>query len=901
MSNGKRMIYKSLLVGIMAVILLCSLAVIGSFVKIGINTSPVTVAAEGTSLRDVSLTIDGLSADNEVESRIYGNSYNPITATAVDIESGNAISGYKYVIQYNDEELSGGWTTTVPKNAGRYAIRAYGAATAIYNEAVSDISYLTINPRTLEVDFIDEYKISNTEGGARQYNGKPYSVRAVFTNVVAGDNLSPITGGGKEVNASDTPYKFHVYGYSAPNQTIRNNYFMQNITYPYTITRVPMNVIWSDLTHKYDGTQKDPVVEWESAELMPKTNPEVVFEERINAGEYIVTATYNGADKDNFAIVNDTQNFTIEKAKIWVSFSGRAIRGHEAILRYIIGYSMSDPIPESEDDYIRANLNTVPLETDWTPESPMGQPYYIIVAGHNVAIYEDYDLMPNYVVEWRKAIYYPTKAQIKSIEWSENNYTYNASEQIITAVGIDEFNDRIDLEVTVNKEFVNAAKDYVATAALSAEDAQYYTISYYTATTKNYTIKPAAARVIWSDLRATYDGTQKDPAVAWESAAVMPEGNPEVVAGTRINAGSYTVTAEYNGTDKDNFTISNKTQRLTIAKANARVIWSGLSVTYDGTQKNPAVAWESAEVIPEGNPEVVAGTRINAGSYTVTAEYNGTDKDNFNITDTVNEFTVERSEIAVTITLAESFVTYGDDLNAEVTAPWHLDSEVVNNELLLGLISGYSAGDNVGEYTVTLDFEKAEDELRRSPDTFIDNYVITVVNDASLTVNKREITASDLEEWVTCGDAEFSGKTVIYDGNEHMIFAEINGSARGKLQVFEYLVNGETFSGATEVSTYNVTAVLVPVNGNYSAQGLTLSAILKIDEKPVEYDTETGSITPESADSNSDLPIGSGTGSGYISDTHARLFLIIVIIATVLGFIAILVIVKKFRDEYAGK
>ncbi|MBR0189547.1 MAG: hypothetical protein IJQ23_04100, partial [Clostridia bacterium] len=580
----------------------------------------------------------------------------------------------------------------------------------------------------------------------------------------------------------------------------------------------------------YDGTQKDPTVVWETAELMPQGEPEVVFEERINAGDYVVTATYNGADNGNFTIVNDTQDFTIEKARIWISFSGRAIRGHEAILRYIIGYSMSDPIPESEDDYIRANLNTVPLETDWTPESPMGQPYYIIVAGHNVAIYEDYDLMPNYVVEWRKAIYYPTKAQIKSIEWSENNYTYNASEQIITAVGIDEFNDRIDLEVTVNKEFVNAAKDYVATAALSEEDAEYYIISYYTATTKNYTIKPAAARVIWSNLSATYDGTQKNPSVAWESAAVIPASNPEVVAAERINAVSYTVTAEYNGADKDNFCLVNSSDNLII----------------------------------------------------------------------------DRSDLTVTITLTESSVTFGDGFDAEISATWHLASEQANNALLSGLISGYSAGDNVGVYTITLDFEKAEDESRRSPETFLDNYRITAINDATLTVNKKVITAEEFSEWVNNGDAVFDGKSVVYDGNVHMIYADINGSACGIITVGEYLVDGNPFDGASAVSEYNVIAVIAPVNGNYTAEGFTLSAILQIYEDDVTTQNPTGGTTTSvggnsgsGGSSGGGLP--SGAGSGFSQDTLMTLFLIIVIIATVFGFIAILVIVKKFRDEIAEK
>ena len=304
--------------------------------------------------------------------------------------------------------------------------------------------------------------------------------------------------------------------------------------------------------------------------------------------------------------------------------------------------------------------------------------------------------------------------------------------------------------------------------------------------------------------------------------------------------------------------------------------------------------------MPEGDPEVVAAERINAGSYTVTAEYNGADKDNFYIVNLSEVLAIDRSDLAVTITLAESSVTFGDGFDAEITATWHLTSEQSNNALLSGLISGYSAGDNVGVYTITLDFEKAEEESRRSPETFLDNYRITVINDATLTVNKRAITSSEFAEWVNNGDAVFDGKSVVYDGNVHMIYADINGSACGIITVGEYLVDGNPFNGASAVSEYNVIAVIAPVNGNYTAEGFTLSAILQIYENDVTPQNPAGS-TISSGGGNGGSGLPSGAGSGFSQDAIMTLFLIIVIIATVFGFIAILVIVKKFRDELAEK
>lgn len=1306
MNIGKNFRNKSLMISFIVVIFLClGVVIVGAF-----KIKPVVLAQDKL---DVTLTLDDVF-ENEVEPRVYGDPYNAVTATAVETVSGIQIYNYNYIIQYNDESASGAWTTTVPVNAGRYTVRAYGAATATYNEAISDVAYLTINPRTLEIDFIDDYKISNTEGGTRPYNGEPYRIRAVFTNVLAGDSVVPITGGGNQVNASDTPYKFNVYGFSAGNTATKNNYYTRNVSYPYLITRVPMTVVWSDLEHAYDGTQKDPSVEWESAALMPAGDPEVVAAERINAGSYTVTAEYNGTDSGNFEIVNPTETLTIERIKVGVSLSARASYGNEAILRALVNPSLSDPIPAGETEYVQTQIGSAPLETNWTPTSNINQVYYAYLAGHNESRYLDYDLMPNYVVEWRRAIYYPSKANVVSIEWSENDYTYNATEQTITAEGLTDFGGTVTLEITVNKEFKNAANDYVATAAISASDAPNIQFGYGVATTKDYEIKKATATIVWSDLEHTYDGTQKDASVEWESAAVMPIGDPEVIAAERINAGSYTVQAEYNGADKDNFTIvndeetlvisprelviswndanggtkvydgteyevtatftnvvsgdtvipvitgdsginasetpylktitgftveggtvagnyvlpstgleygytitkrnvtvswsntsltynaaaqkptatwtdgvalnagselvvtgeqvnagsytaavaitgadasnftiTNASQPFTIGKATATIVWSDLEYTYDGTQKDPAVTWANGSVVPSDSPTVLSGTRVNAGSYTVSAAYYGADKDNFNVTNTstsmtikkaelrislsgsaaygeeavlsarinsalsdpvpanerdmVNEklesvtlatdytpttvpgtqcyviveghnqstytndgllqnyrfefhkgyfytdkativsitwsendytyngtvqtvtatgrtednvvidleitinkefrnaandyvataainaadavnyqfdsgvtttkeyeikkatativwsdleytydgtqkdptvmwesaavmpiddpeavaaerinagsytvqaeyngadkdnfnivnasdvLVVNRADLTVTITLTESSVTFGDDFHAEITATWYLTSEQSNNVLLASLISGYTAGDNVGVYTITLDFEKAEDESRRSPETFIDNYRITAINEATLTVNKKAITSSEFTEWVNNGDVVFDGETVLYDGNVHMIYADINGSACGIITVGEYLVDGNPFSGASAVADYNVIAVIAPVNGNYTAEGLTLSAILQIYEDDVTTQNPTGS-TSSSGGGNvgGGAPINSGSDS--VSDLIMTLFLIIVIIATVFGFIAILVIVKKFRDEIA--
>ncbi len=1296
-----------------------------------------------TNKKHITLSLNNLTynPDNssyEVEARVYGNSYNPVIATAIETDFGVEVSPYDYVIQYNDEDLSGEWTTTVPTSAGRYAVRAYGAPSENYMEAVSDVAYLVINPRPLTVNFIDDYKISNTEGGTRPYNGQPYKIRVEFTNLVGSDTLTAITSGGNQIDASDTPYRFYVYGYSAGTATLKDNYSFTNISYPYAITRASITIVWSNLTVTYDGTQKDPSVAWESAAVMPVSDPEVVFETRINAGNYGVTAEYNGADADNFTITNPMESFTINKAtatiawsdltvkydgtqknpsaawetaevvpigtptvnseerinagyyavtvtydgadkynftfvnatetmtiervKLWISLSGRAYYGQEAILRPMVNTGMSDTIPSDEMTEINAALATVTLETNWTTSSPMGQSYYVIVAGYNQTVYHDYNLMPNYDFEFHKATFYPMKAQINSIEWSENDYTYNGTVQTITATGSTGYGQVITLEITVNKEFKNAAADYIATASISAADATNFDFAYGVAKTKGYEIKKATATIVWSSLTAIYDGTQKDPTAVWGVAAVMPESAPAVVYAERINAGSFAVNAEYNGADKDNFTITNTTATLVISpielviswsdanggtkvydgteytvsatftnlvsgdtlipvitgdngvnasetpyvktitgftaengtvaenyvlpstgcdynytiikrnvsvswtnisftynaqaqkptatwtdtvalnagsdlvvsgeqvnasdtaytataaitgadatnftitndtqsftigkrtaivlwtansfvydgtpksakatwwkgdifpigeptvnhdeminagtysaiatydgadkdnftitynetvaeirkvslsislngyanygqeavlsysiieeysgnipeserdfvfqtlngvdletdwtptgtvgesyyvmiagyghlnyygdedllenysinwykgyftagiativsiewnendytyngavqvitaqgktandvvidleisvnkefknaandyiataaissadtdnfefdsgvitttksyeikKATATIVWSGLTCTYDGTQKDPTAVWENTAVMPESAPTVVDAERINAGSFAVNAEYNGADKDNFTITNTTATLVINRAEIEVVVMLDEDVITFGSEMQAHVGAVWLLSSEETNNALLKTLITGYMAGDNVGTYLITLDFDKAEDENRRSPMTFLDNYEITVINAATLTVNRKAITSGDLANWINGGDVIFNGKTVLEDGNVHMIYAQISGEAAEFIEVIAYKdKDGVDFDGASLAGNYGITALISSVNENYDAQDITLTARLRISVKTAIID-ENGEI-----------------------------------------------------------
>lgn len=984
MNISKNFRYKSLLVCIMAVIFLYSAMVFGVFPKTNIGELPVTVTADEEpayteftvkseipmrSVCDVTLTIDGLSDENEVEPRVYGDPYNAVTATAVETVSGNEISGYGYVIQYNDETMSGAWTTTVPVNAGRYTVRAYGAATATYNEAISDVAYLTINPRTLEINFIDDYKISNTEGGTRPYNGEPYRIRAVFTNVLAGDSVVPITGGGNQVNASDTPYKFNVYGFSAGNTATKNNYYTRNVSYPYLITRVPMTVVWSDLEHAYDGTQKDPTVTWENGSVVPSDSPIILSGTRVNAGSHTVTAEYNGADKDNFTILNDIETLTIDPKELlvfWTDVNGGQ-KTYDGTV-YEIGVSFGNvvfgdtviPIVTGEDGINASDTLYVKTVTGFTTEGDTLAENYVLCDTN------------------REYLYAITKREV-TVSWSNTSLTYSAVAQKPTATWTDGVALNTGSSLVVTGERINASNTpYTATVTISGADAANFTI---TNNTQNFTIGKATATVVWSNLTHTYDGTQKNPAAAWANGSVVPEGSPQILSGTRVNAGSYTVTSAYYGADKDNFNVNNLSASLTInkaklwislsgsavygqeavlfasintalsdqvpaserdmvnakldsvtlatdctsttspstrcyviveghnqstyvsdsllqnyrfefhkayfypAKANiisiewseddytynataqtitatgtnqygdtmvleitvnrefkhaandytataavsatdseyfefgdsvvtsknytmkratATVVWSDLTHTYDGTQKNPDVAWDTAELTPEGEPEVAADERINAGSHTVTAEYNGVDKDNFTI------------------------------LNAS----------------------------NV------------------------------------LTINKKEITSSELDEWINNGDAVFNGQTVVYDGNLHMIYAHINGSASDIITVGEYLVDGNPFNGASEVSDYNVIAVIAPVNGNYTAEGLTLSATLRIYEN-IDTGHDAGSGTLSTGGDGDAGGVSSGAADDPVSETVAVLYLIIVIIATVFGFIAILVIVKKFHDEIA--
>ncbi len=921
--------------------------------------------------KSINLSLVGVT-DGQLPSAVYGDPNS--VGVVISVNSGFPPSGYTYTLQYCDE-IVGEWITGLPTDVGRYRVVAYGEETEEYAEALSESALLVITPRKLSVNFVDVHNVSPGYG-ERSYNGHPYVINAIFSNLVGGDSFTPIISGAGEINASpDDESKYHAFVSDfTPAEPLsrKENYELPENLYEYLITRrttalqwngtslpynkgeqcavpvwndeVPLQsgcsvvatgggtnvgtytatasitgvdagnyivvnptqqfeiikafapIVWVDLNQVYSGGQKEPTVGWDDMDTYPDELPRVVEQTMVSAGIYTVTAVYNGEDKDNYILTNDTETFIIQKYAATVTLSGDAVYGKAANIHTALQSSVG--LQPGQELFLKSQMEEhIEFDTNWTTTSPVSGTYYVYVKGHNQPVYKDTATLNDFEVTYMRGIVIASKDVVIAIDWCDDDFTYNGDEQTVTAVGQLGSGLQVGLAVTVDRVFKDAGS-YTATAALP--DTDNYSMDGSLTTVKAYTMKRAAATAEWNyPSSVSYDGTQKDPAVGWRHSSVIPQGLLTVNSETRVNAGTYTVSAVYDGADADNFDVTcedfvleilrvalqahlhgsaiygqpavlsytvsgvvvageenlvkaaldsvtlatdwttsspaggtykvyvdghdeeiyidndslanyrvewvrgsfdvttkkiinilwcaddftytgtvqtvtatgeaedgtsvdidisvNKpfkdaaddyvataslsvtnaqsyyfdtgvstTHNYTIKRAAATVVWSGLTATYDGTQKDPSAAWASSSVVPTELPTVDGGARINVGEYPVTAAYNGADKDNFTVHGAENVFTITKATVAVTVVLVNSSITFGENYEANIGVTWAIPDDSSNEASLKALLSGYERLGDVGTYTITLDFGKAEDESRRSAETFLDNYVITV-------------------------------------------------------------------------------------------------------------------------------------------------------------------------------
>ena len=382
-----------------------------------------------------------------------------------------------------------------------------------------------------------------------------------------------------------------------------------------------------------------------------------------------------------------------------------------------------------------------------------------------------------------------------TLSWSETtSFTYDGTQKTVTA----EVTNAVDGD-TLNLEYENNAKTAVGeyTAKVTGLDNSNYTLDNATGVELTWRINGASiagATVELSGYTFTYNGSEQKPTVA-----VKLNGNPLTAndydvqfSGDSIDADTYTVTV----TGKNNYSGAAESKTYTIEKATVTPsidTTDTITKTYDGTANAP----DGLSITLTGvlNNDTVTATAsfaydsADAGkNKTVTASnitLSGEDAGNYTLSVETAETTGTITPASLAVTADAKSKTYGEadpELTYQVIG-------LIGADTLTGEL-GRDAGENVGEYTITLGSLTAGS-----------NYNVSFA-DAKLTITARPVELT----WST--ETSFT-----YDGNSHSVTAEVSNAVNGDTFTLTYDDNAKTAVG-------NYTAKVTGLgNDNYTLTG----------------------------------------------------------------------------------
>ena len=331
----------------------------------------------------------------------------------------------------------------------------------------------------------------------------------------------------------------------------------------------------------------------------------------------------------------------------------------------------------------------------------------------------------------------------------------------------------------------------------------------------------------------TYDGKQHSI-----TATGIPNGvTASYVDNTRTEVGSNKATVTFGLSEvlnKNYSSISPSTLSATITIKGEEpnptekpsydmsgVIFKGETFTYDGSEHSIFISGK----LPTGVSVTYTGNgKVNAGTYTVTAHFNGDDKHQ-PIPDMTAILTINKAVFTISgVAFNSATVTY--DGQQHTITPTGIPNGITVN-------LANNARTNAGESTATANFGLSE-ELSK-------NY--SSVSPSSLTATLTILKATPDMSGVT-----LSGKTVTYNSRPYSL--EISGSLPAGVSV-SYIGNG-----VTEVGSYTITAVFsVADSSNWNTpSSMTATLIIEKDknDNPDEGDKENPDDDDEDGDDNPD-------------------------------------------------
>ena len=328
------------------------------------------------------------------------------------------------------------------------------------------------------------------------------------------------------------------------------------------------------------------------------------LEPYVNAGTYYVRAWV--AETENFAeVYSETAEYTIERASY--DFEGIAFSGDHVTYNggyYSIG--IDGELPVGLDNIGVTVVYTLNGETSTTPIRLTDAGTYTITA-------ELHSASENYVAPaWTQTAQLVIDARTVSVQWDRTEFTYNGSEQAVTAYYLDVNDERRDLRVSVDDTFLEVG-EYTATASFAQTDNNYA----LNGVTQRVVMNSASIVVAIGAQTFTYSGGM--PVLDQSAYTVETEGSYSNLAITLSvsdpsgawNAATYPITGSWNN---ENYDIEFRSGTLTIIPATVTAqITLNSDLTYNGAAKTASVS--------------IADGLVNGESLAVTLVYSGTAND----------------------------------------------------------------------------------------------------------------------------------------------------------------------------------------------------------------------------------------------------------------------------------
>jgi hypothetical protein len=330
----------------------------------------------------------------------------------------------------------------------------------------------------------------------------------------------------------------------------------------------------------------------------------------------------------------------------------------------------------------------------------------------------------------------------------------------------------------------------------------------------------------------TYDG-ESHTATVTASVAGTVSNIKYNGTGTAVNAGTYTITADFTPTDTTHYkSLSGAaaTGSLVIDKATPTLAATGGPFTYDGVTHAAAVTGSVAGTVSDVQYGGAA-TATAAGSYAVTADFAPTDSTNYNSLNDASAGTLVINKAALTVTAGDISKAYGETVTftgSEFTTSGLVSPDTVTGVTLtsagaaaLAEVSGSpydivpSEATGVGLANYEIAYAKGELTVNKAaqaitvtshaPSEAVDGYTFSVAASGGGSGSPVVITSSG-----ACSGSGENTADITMTGGSGTCTVSYNQAGSGN------------YNAASEVFE-SVTAASLSISGNAGTDGVTLT------------------------------------------------------------------------------